>query len=73
MINNIFDETRSFVNSGSSSESFKKGKNWSYDLKVGDEYFISGNDIPIKLNEENQYIVIKPGNSGDSIPIKLRK
>lgn len=61
MINNIFDETYLFINRGTSSENFKKGKNWSYDLKVGDEYFISGNDIPIKLTDENEYIVIKPG------------
>ena len=61
MINNIFDDTYSFINNGSSLKNFKKGKNWSYDLKVGDEYFISGNDIPIKLTAENEYIVIKPG------------
>lgn len=48
-------------------QSFEKGKKWSLDLKIGDEYFLSGGDIPKKLNENNEFIVIKPGKFGSLI------
>jgi len=61
MIENQFEKIQKFINTENSLENFRKGKNWSFDLKVGEEYFVSGNNTPLKLTDENPYIIIKPG------------
>ena len=46
---------------------YKKGKQWSFDLKIGNEYFLSGDDTPKKLDDNSQFIIIKPGKFGSLI------
>jgi len=61
MVENNFDKVQGFVNNGDCQENFQKGKEWSFDLKVGDEYFVSGDTLPSKLTDSNPFIIIKPG------------
>lgn len=54
-------------------EAHEKGKDWSLDLKIGGEYFLSGGDAPEKLNENNEFIIIKPGKFGSLITKEVIK
>jgi dCTP deaminase len=76
MVQNNYETIKNFIClSGQEDEqlaiyrekAFKKGKNWSFDLKIGGEYFLSGDDIPATLDDENKFIIIKPGKFGSLI------
>ena len=43
------------------NEIINNSKDWSYDLRLGSDIYITSNDIPLKLSEENPYAIIKPG------------
>ena len=61
MVENDFEKIKYFVNNGNCKENFKSGRGWSFDLRVGDEYFVSGDDLPSRLTEDEPFIIIKPG------------
>jgi dCTP deaminase len=42
----------------------KSWKKWQFDLRLGDEYFLSGDEYPKMLSDDEQFIVIKPGKFG---------
>ena len=72
MVQNNFDIIKKFITGNGISDpdikkSFKKGKGWSFDLRIGDEYFLSGSDTPENLDDNNQFIIIKPGKFGSLI------
>lgn len=46
---------------------YSEGKDWSFDLRIGAEYFLSGDTAPEKLTDSNQFIIIKPGKFGSLI------
>lgn len=72
MVQNNYSIIKKFIRGDGISDpdikkSFKKGKGWSFDLRIGDEYFLSGNDTPENLDDKNQFIIIKPGKFGSLI------
>jgi len=79
MVQNDYNKIKDFIKATSCTNessaeleeyrkaSFKKGKDWSFDLKIGSEYFLSGNDTPEYLDDSNKFIIIKPGKFGSLI------
>ena len=75
MVQNNYEIIKYFIKPGDTysgleryrKNAFEKGKRWSLDLKIGSEYFLSGGDVPKNLNDDNQFIVIKPGKFGSLI------
>lgn len=61
MIDNDFNTIKEFITSDDIKTRFNKGKRWSFDLKIGEQYFKSGDNTPNKLDKENEYLIINPG------------
>jgi len=69
MVQNNYDIIRNFIKSSSEDKeaAYVKGKGWSFDLKIGNEYFLSGDNEPHYLEDKNRFIIIKPGKFGSLI------
>lgn len=60
-IKRCFYDTKKYFKDISDDELSNIYQGWSYDLRLGEDSYITSDEYPNKLNEINPYLIIKPG------------
>jgi len=55
------EKIEEFIPGNRDPQQLAEERGWLYDLRLGEEYYITTDDAPRKLSESEPYLIIKPG------------